>query len=73
MPHTLSSICQQVSVIVIIVIDSVLYTACVVPAATSHMITIQDLKKAIKVLKMQRKQRMYGTQNQPQADVFDVE
>lgn len=41
--------------------------------ATSHMITIQDLKKAIKVLKMQRKQRMYGTQNQPQADVFDVE
>ena len=58
---------------IVIELDLILYTACAVPAATSHMITIQDLKKSIKVLKMQRKQRMYGTQNQPQADVYDVE
>ena len=43
------------------------------PAATSHMVTAKDLKKAHKVIRMQRKQRMQGTQKESEDDVFDVD
>ncbi len=44
-------------------------------AATSHMITIADLRRANKIIRLQRQQQQYGTQKQSQAnaDIVDVE
>ncbi|KAL3150224.1 hypothetical protein ABBQ32_000083 [Trebouxia sp. C0010 RCD-2024] len=41
--------------------------------ATQHMITIPELKRAHKVIRQQRQQKIYGTQKQSQADVVDVD
>lgn len=42
-------------------------------SATHHIITIAGLKRAHKVIRQQRHQKIHGTQQQSQAEVFDVD
>lgn len=42
-------------------------------AATQHMITIPELKRAHKLIRQQKHQRIHGTQRQSQDDVVDVD
>lgn len=42
-------------------------------SATQHMITIPELKRAHKLIRQQKHQRIHGTQRQSQDDVVDVD